>query len=222
MASVLTVCFIAPSKSYALVDADKVVGILSWAAESDFFMGEDLSDDLRAVSIPSLSIRPSATPSPSLPLLPVISPISCLSSTPFVVPSPELSVSPFISESPDLMGDVITVSKVKDRDEEMFLESISRAYEAFFKKFKLEQERIREVRLFRNSKFFQFFKYAVLVSLFENAIKRVKIESVSKYREKWWYRMIFSCTDDEMHYYEEVYPEFEKYSSFRSLAVLSF
>lgn len=219
--SIFAVCFVCSSKSYSLVDADKVVELLYWAANSDSSVSEDTASNSIVVSIPSLSVSPFSSPSPGLSPGPVFKPMPCLPPVPFVVGSPHVSDSPFVTGSPDLANDYFTICKAKTFDEEMFLGTVYHGYRAFFEDFTRDRVRSRVKQLCGNPRFFQFFKHAVLVRMFENAINKVSFECAEKYRRSWWYRMIFSCDDEEMHYYEEVYSDFKTYRPFRLLMLSS-
>lgn len=201
----IAVCFVGTTKSYSLVDADKVVEILSWAAGSDFTEQEDSLDVPIIVPISRLLVSFDFTPSSSPP------------TSPSAIWSPGLSGSPVISESPGPTADKFVISRADNPGEKRFLLSISRGYEEFFRTFKAGPVTSSKYRLLKTPKLFQFFKYAILVRLFEYAIERVRVENVDEYRNKWWYDMIFSCTDEEIYYYNMLYPDFDQRNFFSSL-----
>ncbi len=178
---IFSACFIGSAKSYSLVDADKVVELLSVAADTDF--------------------------------CPATGFLNGVDTTPIT----HLSVSPFISESPDLTADSPPIYTALSTSEKKFLLPICRNYEAFLRKFK--EIYFIQNPFFRNAQILKYFKYAVLVRLFESAVKMVKLENVNEYRKTWWYGVIFSCTDEEMYHYDMLYPVFEQYKFFDSLGL---
>lgn len=156
--SVFTLFFVGSAKSYALLDADKIVEVLFSAINSDGGVYVDLECEAG------------------------------------------LSKSIFV---------------VLKFDEKQFLAPICEVYRNFF-------EQPIKSPLLRSKKNLEYFKYAVLVRLFEKAIERLRFEqiNVKRYKHRWWYRSIFSCTDEEAHTVGMLYQDFVQWGLFKPLELL--
>lgn len=189
--SVFTLFFVAATKSYSLVDADKIVEVLFSAINSGGGVYVN-SEYLESVA---------NTPSP------------VFFDGVVVAPSPSISGSPLVVESPKCEADLPkSIFAVLEPDEKRFLLPICEVYRKFF-------EQPINSPLLRNKKNLEYFKYAVLINLFEKAIERLRFEqiNVERYKHSWWHSFIFSCTDEEAHTVGMLYQDFVQWGLFKSL-----